>query len=375
MRSYDPDDGRVKDDGDGNETPPEERGTGTVRSSSEGSPPVIGLPLPVQQGKTGPMLVADAVGAWAVERMGGRVLLIPLWPFPPHPQMYHSLWQLVPLVDGLLLPARIGGSKDSGDREARVEESEAEQWARVWERALIQLVTYLGMPLLAIAEGAAVWNRALGGTGGEPMLRLETMASPPPGAWEHHAIRVRSRSSLALTLQSTIREQGGQLAPWNLVTTPGSEGERLAPGLAWCAQSEEGTPVAFERRDGVFGLGVLGRLDWGLDQPYSRVIFAAFLQACRASARSREEHAGWEAARETICTSVEERVRQGQSLIAGYAIMQRQPAQSPGPRAAPVTVAHEPVAEVRVRARSPLPMPTKAELNRIRRQRLKLAAR
>jgi gamma-glutamyl-gamma-aminobutyrate hydrolase PuuD len=289
--------------------------------------------------------------------------------------MYHSLWQLVPLVDGLLLPARVGGSKESEAPVVRVEENEAEQWARMWESALIQLVTYLGMPLLAIAEGAALWNRALGGTGSEPMLRLETMASPPPGAREHHAVRVRARSSLALTLQSTIREQGGQLAPWNLVTTPGSEGERLAPGLAWCAQSEEGTPVAFERRDGVFGLGVLGRLDWGLDQPYSRVIFAAFLQACRAFDRSREEHAGWEAARETICTSVEERVRQGQSLIAGYAIMQGQSSQSLDPRSAPAAVTHIPVAEARGRQRSLLPMPTKAELNRVRRQRLKLAAR
>jgi hypothetical protein len=78
MRISDSDDGRVKGDGDGHETPLEEVGTGTARSGSEGSPPVIGLPLPVQQGKTGPKLVADAVGAWAVERMGGRVLLIPL---------------------------------------------------------------------------------------------------------------------------------------------------------------------------------------------------------------------------------------------------------------------------------------------------------
>ncbi len=372
MRSYDMHNEHPEHN-NGIGTPPEARQEAGVLPGPDGSLPSIGIPLPVQQGKQGPELVADAVGAWAVERMGGHVLLLPLWPFPPHQQMYHSLWQLVPLIDGLLLPAGVGRHDGGGDPDVRVEESEAEHWARAWESALVQLVTYLGMPLLAIAEGASTWNRALGGTDSEARRNLEPAASLPPASWEHHAIRVRARSSLALTLQTTIREQRDQLSPWNLAVVPGPQVEGLAPGLSWCAQSEEGTPVAFERRDGVFGLGVLGRLDWGLDQIYSRTIFAAFLQACRAFDRSRHKHPGWEAARETICATVVQRVRQGQPLITGHAIMSYQSSQSSEPRSASVAIAHEPLASARARQRSHVP--TKAELNRIRRQRLKLAAR
>src|SRR5579859_3932639 len=57
--------------------------------------PIIGIPIPVQQGHQGPLLYADAVGTWAIERMRGRVFLIPLWPFPTHKHLYQSLWPLI----------------------------------------------------------------------------------------------------------------------------------------------------------------------------------------------------------------------------------------------------------------------------------------
>src|SRR5690242_16147961 len=43
--------------------------------------PIIGIPIPVLSSSDGPVLLADAVGAWAVEQVQGRALLIPIWPF------------------------------------------------------------------------------------------------------------------------------------------------------------------------------------------------------------------------------------------------------------------------------------------------------
>src|SRR6266567_7791788 len=72
--------------------------------------PIIGIPMHVSQGSQGPLFLADAVGAWAIERMQGRVFLIPLWPFPTHKHRYQSLWSLMQSMDGLLLPAGIAGT-------------------------------------------------------------------------------------------------------------------------------------------------------------------------------------------------------------------------------------------------------------------------
>ena len=67
--------------------------------------PIIGIPILVRQSEQGPQFMADAVGAWSLERMGARLLLVPLWPLPTHEQVYQSLWPLMQSMDGLLLPA------------------------------------------------------------------------------------------------------------------------------------------------------------------------------------------------------------------------------------------------------------------------------
>ncbi|GHO50811.1 hypothetical protein KSX_89740 [Ktedonospora formicarum] len=125
--------------------------------------PIIGIPIPIQQTAQGPLMLADAVGAWAIERMGGRVFLIPLWPFPPHKHMYHSLWPLVQSMDGLLLPASTQGAHWSIHWHQRESRPGPQIWSLTWEMALMQLATFIGMPILAIADGAEKWNVALGG--------------------------------------------------------------------------------------------------------------------------------------------------------------------------------------------------------------------
>ena len=114
-----------------------------------------------------------------------------------------------------------------------------------------------------------------------------------------------------------MSEQGEkeEQKPWTLSAMPSQGIEKLALGLRACAQSDA-TIVAFERRDPTFGLGILPRVDWGLDQTYSELLFDAFMQSCRAFASTRQRNTStWEASRETICATVYERVMHNQPLL------------------------------------------------------------
>ena len=182
-----------------------------------------------------------------------------------------------------------------------------------------------------------------------------------PDDWERHTIRVRAQSTLASYLQPAITLHDGEQKPWELAFMPHRGVEKLAPGLRSCAQSEDGTVVAFERRDGAFGLGMIGRLDWGLDQAYGMTLFETFLHACWSFDRTRQQKNGWEATCDTICATVYDLVSQGQSLL-------------PVPQTShPSSKGSGSIGQERFRQRSH--PPTKEELNRMRRQRLRIATR
>jgi hypothetical protein len=108
---------------------------------SIGPQPVIGIPIPVMQDAQGPRLLADALGPWAIERVLGRVFLIPLWPFPTHTYVYQSFWPLLQSMDGLLLPASIQGSNWRTHWHERERHPGAQTWPLAWEIALAQLAT------------------------------------------------------------------------------------------------------------------------------------------------------------------------------------------------------------------------------------------
>lgn len=336
--------------------------------------PIIGIPIPVKQGEQGPLFVADAVGAWAIERMRGRILLIPLWPFPTHKHVYQSLWPLLQSMDGLFLPAGIQGTDWYSCWKECEQEPGPEHWSISWEIALTQLATSMGMPVLAIGDGAEKWNSALGGKRGEDARDCVQTAPAMPDTWDRYTIRVRAHSALATTLQPAIALQDGDPKPWELAFLPQQGVERLAPGLRCCAQSEDGTVVAFERKDDAFGLGIIGRLDWGLDQAYATTLFDAFLHACQSFDRTRQQLQGWEAVRDTMCATVDELVTQGQSLIPiRQQSLQEEKHPWPRPFATPLSSSHRSGGQERSRQRSQ--QPTKQELNKIRRQRRKRTSR
>ncbi len=337
--------------------------------------PIIGIPLPVWQGTQGPLLLADALGAWAIERMGGRIFLIPLWPFPTHPHVYQSLWNLMQSMDGLFLPGGVQGVEEQLPELSSELEAGPHGWALSWEMALAQLATALGLPILAVAQGAHLWNRALGGKDRALLKASGALALHPLPSWERQRIQVRAHSTLASLLQPALVSQDGEPSPWELVFQAKPEVERLAPGLRACAQTEEERVAAFERRDGSFGLGVIGRLEQGVDQVYGMTLFEAFLHACRAFDRWRQDHADWGTARDVLCATLYERVTQGRPILPlsqaaqdGHSPRSHR-LSAPQPDALPTS--EEPGGQERFRPRAhPL---TKAELNRIRRQRWKTA--
>jgi gamma-glutamyl-gamma-aminobutyrate hydrolase PuuD len=341
---------------------------------SEKHQPIIGIPIPVQQGNQGPLLLADAIGPWAIERMHGRIFLIPLWPFPTHEYVYQSLWPLLQSMDGLFLPAGIQKIDGPLHQNERAHQPESEIWSIAWEIALAQLASFLGMPLLAVADGAEKWNSALGGKREEAWRNAAQTVSTSLETWDRHTIRVREPSKLASYLQPAIALQDGEHKPWELAFMPSSGVEKLAPGLLSCAQSEDGTVVAFERRDEAFGLGILGRLDWGLDQTYGTSLFEVFLHACRSFHLKRLQAPDWEASRDMICATLSERVVHGGSLLSVPLTIPKEKRQhtsrlsgsfSPSPAFSRGSTGDL----ERVRQRSPLP--TKEDLNKIRRQHLK----
>ncbi|GCE15022.1 gamma-glutamyl-gamma-aminobutyrate hydrolase family protein [Tengunoibacter tsumagoiensis] len=331
--------------------------------------PIIGIPIPVKQSHQGPLLVTDAVSAWAIERMQGRIFLIPLWPFPTHKHQYQSLWPLIQLMDGLVLPAGIQGGDWHPLGKEQKQGSGPESWPMAWEMALAQLATYIGMPILAIGDGAETWNSALGGKRRSHVATDASTSALTPDTWDRRTIRVRAQSTLATALQPALTGQEGEQKPWELPFMPNQGVEHIAPGLRSCAQSEDGTVVAFERRDEAFGLGMVGRLDWGLDHIYGTTLFDAFLHACQSFDQTRHQQSGWESARHTICRTVYDLVTHGQSLVPlPHQSIQEEKQPRSSSLSTPLSTERRGGQE---RMRQRAHPPTKEEWSRIKRQKLK----
>jgi gamma-glutamyl-gamma-aminobutyrate hydrolase PuuD len=289
---------------------------------ADGSPsvtsPIIGIPFPVQQAAHGLALEADAMSVWAMQTLSAGVLLIPLWPLPPHPHRFCSLWPVLSSIDGLLLPAHPHAphwsvcwhTPDPGEQA-----SDSQGWSLAWEIACAQLASSIGMPLLALGEGAQLWHVALGGHLGPLPFPAE---HPPitPDAWPQSMIRVRASSQIAGALHSYLAQQdmASVSQRWELPCPASPSLEPLVEGVRACLQTETGVMVGFERMDACFGLGILARIDWGLEHPYSKVVLEQFLQACRTFAALRV-HTDRETSAEALCVQIAARVEQGQSLL------------------------------------------------------------
>lgn len=158
---------------------------------------------------------------------------------------------------------------------------------------LIRKAIARGVPLFAICRGLQELNVALGGS-------LHQHVHELPGRFDHRSDKTKAyaeRYGLAhpVTLTPGGRLQAilGGVGRIEVNSLHGQGIDRLAPGLAVEAVAEDGTieAVSVIGAKG-FALGVQWHPEWQvLENPWSRLMFAAFGAAARARAAARLDRA------------------------------------------------------------------------------------
>jgi gamma-glutamyl-gamma-aminobutyrate hydrolase PuuD len=272
--------------------------------------PLIGVPTPARESEHGPIFRADAVGAWAAERTEGSTLLMPVWPLPPAVPLFQTLWPQLLRFDGLLLSAHVHTEQECWYRhwQDASEQMAAQRWVIDGELALVQLAILLGMPILALGDGAEKLNVALGGQllqEAEPRKKSRRSAVPTPNLWPRRALMIRKHTRLAAIFDNQQLSVG-------VPSTPQQAIEYLGQGLRRSADAEDGSVVAFERADRFFAMGFLGRIDWMLEQ--CAPVFESFIEACQQYAHIRRQM-DLESMRQEICTYLTQQVEAEHPLL------------------------------------------------------------
>jgi putative glutamine amidotransferase len=237
------------------------------------STPVIGLTTYNQKNKAG-FPVASVMHAYvtAVREAGGAPLMIPSG-------LSEEACQIIlERLDGLLLTGGgdISVDRFDGEYHARITGVDPERDAL--EFALLRHSMEAGLPFLGICRGFQVVNVALGGT-------LYThIQDQLPGAIKHdydsgsqreflaHEVRVVKSSHLAGILGDTSLK----------VNSLHHQGAKdLAPSVIPIAHAPDSLVEAFELPDHRFGIAVQWHPEWLTEQPATRRLFQAFVEAAR----------------------------------------------------------------------------------------------
>ena len=199
---------------------------------------------------------------------------------------------LLSRLDGLFLTGSPSNVEPYHYRAARIDpaiEHDPERDATTLP--LIRKAVELGVPLLAVCRGFQEMNVAFGGTLHQKVQEVEGLmdhredkSRPLEAQYAPvHAVRLEPRGFLARLAQGTALE----------VNSLHAQGvERLGPGLELEATAPDGLIEAF-RVEGAaaFACGVQWHPEWRvLDNPFSRALFEAFGDACRARAAARGSH-------------------------------------------------------------------------------------
>jgi putative glutamine amidotransferase len=235
------------------------------------STPVIGLTTYNGENRYGhPIAALMHQYIIAVSEAGGVPVLI------PSGVTSEAINTLFERLDGILLT---GGGDIAIERYGGVSHSSVHGVDPVrdtLEFALLQAAAESGKPFLGICRGFQMVNVALGGT-------LYThIQDQLPGAVEHdydsdsqrqflaHAIRLEKSSSLA----------GIMSEPGLKVNSLHHQGAKdLAPSLKPVAYAPDGLVEGLELPGHPFGMAVQWHPEWLLDQPVTRRLFRAFVEA------------------------------------------------------------------------------------------------
>ncbi len=153
---------------------------------------------------------------------------------------------------------------------------------------LIRQVVDAGLPLLAVCRGFQEMNVAFGGT-------LHQHVHELPGHLNHREVEQASLDEQYAPSHTVQLMPGGLFAglagrPELLVNSLHSQGvDQLAPGLVVEATAPDGLIEAFSvKQASTFAVGVQWHPEWkAMSNDFSRALFGAFGDACRARAGAR----------------------------------------------------------------------------------------
>ena len=200
--------------------------------------------------------------------------------------------ELLSRLDGLFLTGSPSNVEPHHYRAGRIDpEIEHDPHRDATTLPLIRQAVERGVPLLAVCRGYQEMNVAFGGTLHQKVQEVEGLMdhredkSQPLDAQyaPAHSVRLEARGSLARLARRTTLE----------VNSLHAQGvERLGEGLAVEASAPDGLIEAFRVEDApAFAYGVQWHPEWRvLDNPFSRALFEAFGDACRARAAARRSH-------------------------------------------------------------------------------------
>jgi putative glutamine amidotransferase len=242
--------------------------------SSVGKPiPLIGITTYVEPARWGAWELEAALVPWmyvqAVERAGGRALLVPPSAEPPD--------ETLEALDGLLFSGGNDIDPASYGHEPHPETIGTRPERDRGELALLEGALARDMPVLAVCRGSQVLNVARGGDLVQhlPDVVGDERHKHTSGVFADHDVRVEPFSKLG--------ELVGDRAP---VKSHHHQGYgRIGEGLREVAWADDGTVEAIEDPEKRFAVGVLWHPEAGED-------FALFKALVQEAAVYREQKSG-----------------------------------------------------------------------------------
>ena len=241
------------------------------------NPPVIGITT--ANGKRGVHAAVVLLETYvrALAEAGGIPLLIPAG-------LQAEGWQaLCGRLDGILLS---GGGDIAPERYAAGADSglamEIDPARDEIELGLVRSAAAGGLPFLGICRGCQVVNVALGGT-----LYLDIPTELPQAARHNYS----SETERSLLVHDVTIEPHGRLSQilggtrLKVNSLHHQAVRDAAPGLQAVAHAPDGVVEALELPDHPFGLAVQWHPECLPDEPSSRALFEAFVQACGQKVR------------------------------------------------------------------------------------------